>query len=101
VSRAFRRGRTLYVYLQVYQSRADTTRPLIGFVALYRAGSKVVETAPTLVTAGVDARSAAVPLRFSVPLDEIATGEYECQVTVLDPEGQRAAFWRAAIVVVP
>ena len=30
-----------------------------------------------------------------------ATGRYDCQVTVLDPSGQKVAFWRAPIVVVP
>jgi hypothetical protein len=28
-------------------------------------------------------------------------GRYECQVTVVDPETQKAAFWRASVVLVP
>jgi hypothetical protein len=42
-----------------------------------------------------------VPLRFSVPLESLATGRYDCQVTVLDPAGQKVAFWRAPVVLVP
>jgi len=56
---------------------------------------------PLPVVDGLDAKSKAVPLRFSVPLGELATGRYECQVTVLDTTGQKAAFWRAPVVLVP
>ena len=28
-------------------------------------------------------------------------GPYHCQVTVLDPTGQKAAFWQAPIVLIP
>ena len=58
----------------------------------------------TLALNGAAARSllhVAVPLRFSVPLGELPNGPYECQVTVLDTTGQKAAFWRAPIVLVP
>jgi hypothetical protein len=37
---------------------------------------------------------------ISVPLADLPPGRYECQVTVLDPETQKIAFWRAPIVVV-
>jgi hypothetical protein len=36
-----------------------------------------------------------------MPLAEIEPGRYEGQVTVLDPGSNKAAFWRAPIVVVP
>jgi hypothetical protein len=58
------------------------------------------ETAPMAVNDGLDARSKAVPLKFSLPLECVDPGRYDCQVTVLDPNGQKAAFWRAPIVVV-
>ena len=61
---------------------------------------KVFETQPMAVTDGLDARSKAVPLRFSVPLQGMPPGRYECQVTVLEPSGQKAAFWRAPVVIV-
>jgi hypothetical protein len=38
-----------------------------------------------------------VPIRFTASLTELEPGEYECQVTVLDPGNGRAAFWRAPI----
>jgi hypothetical protein len=49
----------------------------------------------------MDPKSKAVPLRFGLALDQLATGHYTCQVTVLDPAGEKAAFWQAPIVVVP
>ena len=97
----FSRSRDLYVFLQAYQRAATTTQPLVAFVSFYRGDVKVFETAPLAVTDGLDARSKAVPLRFSLPLESLAPGRYDCQVTVLEPTGQKAAFWRAPVVVVP
>jgi hypothetical protein len=42
-----------------------------------------------------------VPLRFDLALDKLQPGEYNCQVTVLDANGQKAAFWQAPIMLVP
>jgi hypothetical protein len=97
----FSKSRDLYVFLQVYQRAAATTQPLVAFVSFYRGDAKVFETTPLAVTDGLDDRSKAVPLRFSLPLDKLAPGRYDCQVTVLDPNGQKAAFWRAPVVVIP
>jgi hypothetical protein len=36
-----------------------------------------------------------------LPLDKLPPGQYDCQVTVLDPTGQKAAFWQAPIVIIP
>jgi hypothetical protein len=101
VTRVFSRSREMYVFLQAYQRAATTTEPLIAFVAFYRGDLKAFETGPLAVIDGLDPRSKAVPLRFSVPLEGIPTGRYDCQVSVLDLKGQKAAFWRAAVVIVP
>jgi len=101
VTRVFSKQRDMYVFLQAYERGATATQPLVAFVTFYRDGAKALETAPLPVTEGLDAKSKAVPLRFSVPLGELATGRYECQVTVLDTTGQKAAFWRAPVVLVP
>ncbi len=42
-----------------------------------------------------------MPLRFTIGLNPLPPGEYECQVTVLDPTGQKSAFWKAPISLVP
>jgi hypothetical protein len=62
---------------------------------------KAFETAPLQITEGLDPKSKALPLKFSVPLGKLAPGRYTCQVSVLDPAGQKFAFWRAPMVVVP
>jgi hypothetical protein len=53
------------------------------------------------VTDGLQERSKAVPVSFTVPLEKLAPGRYDCQITVLDPGGQKVAFWRAPIVIIP
>jgi len=101
VTRVFSKQRDMYVFLQAYERAATTTQPLVAFVTFYRGEVKALETAPLPVTDGLDAKSKAVPLRFSVPLEGLETGRYDCQVTVLDPGGQKAAFWRAPVVLIP
>jgi hypothetical protein len=53
-----------------------------------------------LVTEGLQAKSKAVPLRFSIALDKLAPGEYNCQVSILDPNSKKAAFWQALVMLV-
>ena len=101
VTRVFSVGRDLFVYLQAYQPGATTMRPMMAFVSFYRGGEKVFETAPMSMDGPMDARSKAVPMRFSLPMGKLEPGEYECQVTVLDPGTQRASFWRAPLTLVP
>jgi hypothetical protein len=100
VTRVFSTSRDLYVYLQAYERNAASTQPLVAFVTFYRGDAKILETAPLAVSDGMDPRSKAVPLRFSLPLESVAPGRYDCQVTVLDPTGQKVAFWRAPIVLI-
>jgi hypothetical protein len=35
-----------------------------------------------------------------VPLNKLTPGRYTCQVSVLDPTNQKAAFWRGQMVIV-
>jgi hypothetical protein len=101
VTRVFSKKRELYVFLQAYQRGAITTQPVVAFVSFYQDGVKTFETSPLAVTEGLDPRTKAVPLRFSIPLEQLSTGQYQCQVTVLDTTGQKAAFWQAPIAIVP
>jgi hypothetical protein len=100
VTRVFSASREMHVYLQAYERGATTTQPLVAFVSFYRDDEKVFETQPTAVVEGLDPRSKAVPIRLSVPLASVPPGRYDCQVTVLEPTGQKAAFWRAPVVIV-
>jgi hypothetical protein len=73
-------------------------RPLAAFVTFTRDGVKVFETEPLGVRGDLAVK--AVPIRITVPLTNLEPGGYACQVTVLDSAGDRAAFWRADIVIV-
>jgi VWFA-related protein len=100
VTRVFSRRRELYVFLQAYQASGSEAASLIAFATLYRGNQKAFESAPLAVTAEPADRMRAVPLQLTVPLGGLTPGRYDCQITVLDTGGQKAAFWRAPIVVV-
>jgi VWFA-related protein len=101
VTRVFSKSRDMYVFLQAYERGATATQPLVAFVTFLKGDQKVLETDPLQVIDGIDPKSKAVPLRFSIPLDKLETGRYDCQVTVLEPNGQKVAFWQAPIALVP
>jgi VWFA-related protein len=101
VTRVFSKSRDMYVYLQAYERNATTTQPIVAFVTFYRGQTKAFETTPVQVVDGLDPKSKALPLKFSLSLSKLPAGEYNCQVTVLDPTGQKAAFWQAPVMLVP
>ncbi|HEY1305418.1 MAG TPA: VWA domain-containing protein [Vicinamibacterales bacterium] len=101
VTRVFSKSKDMYVFLQAYQQKETTTQPMVAFVTFFHAGAKVLETEPLQIVDGIDVKSKAVPLRFSIPLEGLDVGRYDCQVTVLEPTGQKVAFWQAPIAVVP
>lgn len=100
VTRVFSKSRPMYVYLQAYEPMAATDQPLAAFVTFYRGSTKVFQTPPRAVTTGMNNRLKTMPLRFDISLDHVPPGAYNCQVTVLDPSEQKAAFWQAPIVVI-
>src|SRR5204863_8758135 len=71
VTRVFSKSRDMYVYLQAYERAAVTTEPLVAFVTFYRGQTKAFETAPLAVVDGLDPKSKAVPLRFSLSLGKL------------------------------
>jgi VWFA-related protein len=101
VTRVFSKGRDMYVYLQAYEPAAASTQPLVAFVTFYRGQTKAFETPPLAVTEGLNNRLKTVPLKFSLALNKLPPGEYDCQVTVVDPTGQKAAFWQAPVMLIP
>jgi hypothetical protein len=101
VTRVFSASRDMYIYLQAYERGATATKPLVAFATFYKDGVKAFETQPVGVTEGMFGRSNAVPIRMSIPLQSLPPGRYEVQITVLEPEGQKVAFWQAPIAVVP
>jgi hypothetical protein len=101
VTRVFRKGREMYVYLQAYEQDTASVQPVVAFVSLYAGQKKVFETRPIEVQSGSAKRLKIMPIQFSIALNDLPPGRYDCQVTVLNPSGQKAAFWQAPIVLVP
>jgi hypothetical protein len=88
----------MFVYLQAYEPRAKSASQIVAQVSLYRDGQRVFESTPTEVAKG-SGQLNTIALEFAIPLRELAPGEYECQVTVVDPSGGKANFWRTTLAV--
>jgi len=101
VTKVFSTSQEMHVYLQAYERGATETQPLIAYVSFFQGDVKVFETQPLPVVDGLNARSKAVPIRLTVPLDKVPPGRYDCQVVVIEPTGQKVAFWQAPIAIVP
>jgi hypothetical protein len=101
VTRVFSKSRDMYIYLQAYQQTAESAHPLVAFVTFYRGQVKAFETPPMQVAESLDNRLKTIPLKFSLALSKLPPGEYNCQVTILDPASQKAAFWQAPVMLIP
>jgi VWFA-related protein len=116
VTRVFSTTREIYVYFQAYKPPLTTTpapatpgpatsapasQPLFAFVSLYQAGNKVFDTPPTAIAPNPASRLGTMPLAFNLGVKGLPPGEYNCQVTILDPATGKANFWRAPIMLVP
>ncbi len=113
VTRVFSTGHEIYVYLQAYRPPSATTpsapaatppapdtQPFFAFVTLYQGGKKLYETPPQSVIPSATSRLGTMGLNFDLGVDSLPRGSYDCQVTVIDPSTQKAAFWRASILLV-
>jgi hypothetical protein len=101
VTRVFSKRRDMYVYLQGYEQGVASIQPLVAFVSFYRGQTKAFETQPIEATDGLNNRLKTIPLSFSISLDQLPPGRYDCQVTVLNPIGQKGTFWQAPVMLVP
>jgi VWFA-related protein len=101
VTRVFSKSKELFVYLQTYQQESEVVKPVFAYVTFYRGQEKVFETTPMGSADAMSNRLKTVALQMRLPLAGLETGEYLCQVTVVDPKGGKGAFWQAPILVVP
>jgi len=128
VNRVFSTTREIYVFFQAYKQQpapasapaaaasqapnkaptptpvsADakpTPQPLFAYVTLYQGDNKVLDTPPTAIVPNPTSRLGTMPLTFSLGVNGLPPGEYNCQVTILDPATGKANFWRAPILLV-
>jgi VWFA-related protein len=101
VTRVFNRNRPLYVYLQGYEPPATPPQPLIAFVSFYRDQALQLQSQPIAVTPQPSQRLEPVPLSLDINLSRLPPGQYDCQVSVLNPTSGKSTFWRAPIFVLP
>ncbi len=101
VTRVFKQGQEMYVYVEVYEPLATTTQPVVAAVSFFRGKIKAFETEPLIVKDGLNPKSKALPVRFAVPLRSLKTGKYTCQVTLLDPAAHKPSYLRTEIYVTP
>ena len=99
VTRAFRRDQTLYVYLEAFEPEAP--RPLQTVVSFYRGKAKVFESPMQVPKDAFKAQAKVQPINLSIPLKALEPGRYTCQVSVIDVQSQKVAFWRAPMAVLP
>ncbi|HVW06937.1 MAG TPA: VWA domain-containing protein [Bryobacteraceae bacterium] len=118
VTRVFHTSNDMYVYLEAaeWQLTADekyqrdqsgrplyatAARPLVAYVSFFRNGVKVMETPAVKTADGLDPKSGMIPIKLAFGLDRLKPGEYNCEVTVLDPTTKKAAFWQAPVMMIP
>jgi len=101
VTRVFSKAKPMYVYMQAYQQGAEPPQPLVAFVTFYRGDTKAFETTPVTVSERVANRLNTMPIKLSFSLESLPPGEYSLQVSVLNPNAQKAAFWQAPVMLVP
>ncbi len=114
VTRVFRPGQKLSVYLELYdpgvmqfpaqsqgqgQSQGGGIASVTATVAFYQGDKKVMETPAVRVNRVNAKRQGVVPLRLQTLLKSLPAGEYVCQVNVIDQLGHKFAFPRSSIVV--
>jgi VWFA-related protein len=101
VTRVFSAKDDMNVYLQAFEKGAKTATPLMARVTFYKGSAKILETPPVTVSEGLDPKSSMLPIRMNVGLSSLKPGEYDCQVTVLDPATQKSALWQKPVTIVP
>ena len=109
VTRVFKADKDLYVFLQAYAAPAVPTsatpttpqKPLVGYVSLYSEGQLAFTSKLLAVTPEANTRLGVTSFVFTLPLGTLKAANYECQITLLDAEQHRVAFWQGPLRVVP
>lgn len=101
VTRVFSKRRELFVYMQGYEQAQATPEPLIAYATLFKNGEKQLETRPVAVTPVSSPKLTPVPFSFTVKLDDLSAGDYDCQLTIVAPVSGKTNFWRGPVTVVP
>jgi hypothetical protein len=94
----------MFVNFDVYDALPDPAntrkrRVKVSMSLFNEKNVKTFEVGPLDATQLSPTRPEAVPVQVEVPLKDIATGQYICQIDVVDEVGRKFAFPRAKLVV--
>jgi VWFA-related protein len=109
VTRVFKADKELYVFLQAYTAPATQpgstatvpNKPVVGYVSLYSGGQLAFASKLLAATPLPNSRLGVTPFTFTLSLGTLKPANYRCQVTLLDAEQHRVAFWQGPLEVVP
>jgi VWFA-related protein len=103
ITRVFRKDQNLYVYMEVYDPTlgADQKPSVAATLTFFRGKNKMFESQPVRLDSFIPQRGQTLPVRFQVPLSQLPTGVYTCQINMIDENGHKFGFQRAEIKVLP
>ncbi len=106
ITRVFRRSQNLYVTFDVYDALPDPANSKARKVKVEHepvqpGWRESVRDRADRRDAACPTRPEAVPVKFQIPLKDLAPGRYTAQINVVDEVGRKFAFPRAELVVVP
>ncbi len=103
ITRVFRTDQTLYVYFEVYDPSLDDQKVpnVYAAIELLQGARKVYTSRPVRVDKLATSRPGVAPFSFQIPLNRLQPGEYISQVDVIDELGQKFAFPRSSLVILP
>ncbi len=103
ITRVFRKDQSLYLYMEVYDPALGANqRPSVAAtLTFYRGSNKMSETETVRLDSFIPSRGQTLPVQFQVPLAKLPTGIYTCQINLVDENGQKFAFQRAEIKILP
>jgi VWFA-related protein len=103
ITRVFRKDQNLYVYMEVYDPTlgADQKPSVAATLSFYRGKNKMFDTQPVYLDSFIPQRGQTLPVQFQVPLSQLPTGVYTCQINLIDENGHKFGFQRAEIKVLP
>ncbi len=93
VTRVFTSQQTLYILFQAYAPEKTDLARLRAGLAFFRNGRRLNQT-PLVAPAQLNEPNRTASFRISLPLSEIAAGNYTVQAIVVEAGGEQAAFGR-------
>jgi VWFA-related protein len=108
VTRVFRPGQSVLVYVEVYDPTIPDFLPerfrranVAASLALYRGGKKAFETPAVRANQLSQTRADTLPVWLQASAAAIPPGKYDVQINLVDEFGRKFAFPRTSLAVLP